>query len=229
MSGKSWNNPEQVISKSFIRNALVYCESFISRCRHYELMIYKPLLGGQCYFTSCCVFLFPSSMLITHVTATLLVSFQSFNSMCCFCHLLRVWCLTCLGKQKHPEENAAILPQINKSHQWRISVDAADRWLHLWHAKAAPLLHTPVYFTKSYFHALLPSRSVCVSLSCLPSLPLVAVVRWSQNCSVVDAHQRSASDRSRQHERRGCWNKYICNEVRAAAKRVGLSVNPIEL
>lgn len=41
--GKSWNNPEQTIAKSFIRNVLVYSKSFISLCRHYELMIYKPL------------------------------------------------------------------------------------------------------------------------------------------------------------------------------------------
>lgn len=41
--GKSWNNPEQVIAKSFIRNVSVYSKSFISLCRHYELMIYNPL------------------------------------------------------------------------------------------------------------------------------------------------------------------------------------------
>lgn len=36
---KSWNNPEQVIAKSFIRNVSVYSKLFISLCRHYELMI----------------------------------------------------------------------------------------------------------------------------------------------------------------------------------------------
>lgn len=62
--GKSWNNSEQVIAKSFIRNLLVYSKSFISLCRHYELMIYKPLWSDwsryrswqRCYFAACCVF-----------------------------------------------------------------------------------------------------------------------------------------------------------------------------
>ena len=33
-----------------------------------------------------------------------------------------------------------------------------------------------------------------------------------RNVPVIDAHQCTASDRSRQHEKRSCWNKYICNE-----------------
>lgn len=39
-----------------------------------------------------------------------------------------------------------------------------------------------------------------------------------RNVPVIDAHQCTASDRSRQHEKRSCWNKYICNEGKGAAK-----------
>lgn len=60
--------------------------------------------------------------------------------------------------------------------------------------------------------------TLLISSLCL--FPLVAVVRWSQKCSGVDAHQCAASDRSRQHEKRGCWNKYICNEAKGASKWV---------
>lgn len=39
-----------------------------------------------------------------------------------------------------------------------------------------------------------------------------------RNVPVIDAHQCTASDRSRQHEKRSRWNKYICNEGKGAAK-----------
>lgn len=55
--------------------------------------------------------------------------------------------------------------------------------------------------------------SIPVSHSLLFSFCLLCCYQQQvRNVPVIDAHQCTASDRSRQHEKRSFWNKYICNE-----------------
>lgn len=74
--------------------------------------------------------------------------------------------------------------------------------------------------TSSYSDPLCQFIFYSVYTLVISSLCLFLWLRWSQKCSGVDAHQCAASDRSRQHEKRGCWNKYICNEAKGASKWV---------
>lgn len=70
------------------------------------------------------------------------------------------------------------------------------------------------------------SVSLSLSLSCLllsvsPSFfPCLLYCYQVRNVPVIDAHQCTASDRSRQHEKRSCWNKYICNEGKRVCQMV---------